>query len=70
LVKMPLYFLDFRFDGRELDGEPLWFPSLDAAEREATELAAKILRKIGPVSVSVCIRDQHKRAHKKIVVFE
>ena len=64
---VPLYYFELTWDGRELD-EPLWFPDLKAAEREAREVAVEVVRRLGPRSINVSIRDQYKVIQKEIVV--
>jgi hypothetical protein len=64
---MPLYYVELEWDGRE-QGEALWFPDLDSAEREAKEVAAEIIRQLGLRSINLSIRDQHKVIQKEIVV--
>ena len=59
---MPLFYLDFQVEhvfARDNAGH--WFPDLDAARREATQLAAHITRDTGAEYVTVTIRDQDGR---------
>jgi hypothetical protein len=67
LTNMPLYYVELEWNGRE-QGEPLWFPNLHTAEREAKEIAAEIIRQLGLRSINLSIRDQHKVIQKEIVV--
>ena len=64
---MPLYYFELEWDGRELE-EPLWFPDLETAEREAREVAAEIARHIGLPSINASIRDHYKVIQKEMVV--
>jgi hypothetical protein len=63
---MPLYYFDIQ-DGDDLieDNEGLWFPDFEAAEQEATEAAACIIRNMRwcnglPVKITVQVRDEHR----------
>ena len=66
---MPLYYFDFRYDqGRAVANQGMWFPDIEAAEREAREIAEQIRLKLNVGSIDVCIRDQSKTIQKEIVV--
>ena len=65
---MPLYYFDFRYkEGRAVANHGMWFPDLEAAEREAIDISTQIRIKLGIRRVEVCIRDDHKRIQKEIV---
>ena len=56
---MPLLYIEVHLNDDVVVDEWLWFPNLEAAQREATDIKAEIARETGVANVRVSISDQH-----------
>jgi len=55
---MPLLFIQVRVNDDVVVDEWLWFPNLEAAQREAEDLKAEIVRETAVANVRVLIKEQ------------
>jgi hypothetical protein len=58
---MPLLFIEVHLNDDVVVDEWLWFPNLEAAQREAEDIKAEIVRETGVENVRILISDQHSQ---------